>query len=566
MWLAYQWKLVIAAGLASIVMIHLGVLDANQHWWQLESFQRTLEVLGVGRPVSDRPHNWLAILGSVFFVVAAVLTLWTAWRVVFVEQRQYSRLWRLADHTIVCGFGEKGRYVTTALAEAPAGGGEVVVIERQGGHPGIEQRRRDGLLTLVGDATDPDVLRLAGVERASYLLALGSSDDTNAEIATQAAKLSEDRRHGRLTCIMHLDDPTLFHLIRERELAGSSEPSFRLQCFNVHETGARALLDAHPPTAVGGGAPHVVIVGFGRLGQRLLLEIGRRWWFDRPDGGRVVVTVVDPAASARLSMLTMRHAALRDTMDLRPLDVAVQSAEFEEGRFLSSDVGAIYVCVPEPANAITAGLALRTRLRGRRIPIVVRVARAEGLTALVQEAAEGDARSTLHLFPLVPATCGTEIVTRTTVELLARAFHGDYVRDAVAKGRSASTEPSLRAWSELTDVLRESNRQRADDVHRQLSALGYELLPLMDWTVVPPAFSADEVERLAQVEHDRWLRQYLRQGWRRGAARDANARTHPDLVEWEGLSEDSRDKNRAAARSLPTQLARMGFQIARRAE
>jgi hypothetical protein len=265
-------------------------------------------------------------------------------------------------------------------------------------------------------------------------------------------------------------------------------------------------------------------------------------------------------------MLTIRHAPLRETIDLRPLDVAVESGEFEDARFLASDVTAVYVCLPEPATAVTAGLALRARLRGRRIPIVVRVARAEGLAALVREAPEGGARSTLHLFPLIPATCGTEIVTRTTVELLARAFHGDYVRDAVAAGRSAASEPSLRPWNDLTDVLRESNRQRADDVQRQLSALGYDLLPQMDWTDLPPSFSSEEVERLAQVEHERWLRQYLRQGWRRGAARDPHARTHPDLVEWEGLSEESREKNRTAARNLPAQLARMGFQIARRAE
>jgi hypothetical protein len=75
--------------------------------------------------------------------------------------------------------------------------------------------------------------------------------------------------------------------------------------------------------------------------------------------------------------------------------------------------------------------------------------------------------------------------------------------------------------------------------------------------------SGDEVDRLAELEHERWCAERRAQGWRYGAERVDRRRRHPDLVPWEDLSDDSKEKDRDAVRWITEILADEGFTIVR---
>ena len=47
----------------------------------------------------------------------------------------------------------------------------------------------------------------------------------------------------------------------------------------------------------------------------------------------------------------------------------------------------------------------------------------------------------------------------------------------------------------------------------------------------------------AEAAHDSWWREYERMGWRYGAERDAEAKTHPDMVPFNDLPKSERDKD-----------------------
>ena len=58
----------------------------------------------------------------------------------------------------------------------------------------------------------------------------------------------------------------------------------------------------------------------------------------------------------------------------------------------------------------------------------------------------------------------------------------------------------------------------------------------------PPArpsssFTDEEVECLAEQEHERWMRDRLNQGWTYGQTRDNERKIHPDLQPWAALSD-----------------------------
>jgi hypothetical protein len=184
------------------------------------------------------------------------LAAWTAIRALLALfrdrwQQFLLRFWR--DHVIICGLSRKGWLLAQGFAER---GDRVVVIEADEAHDLIGPCRERGIVVLVGDAADPDLLRRAGVLAAGHLVAVTDDDGVNAEIAVRSqGVLREAARAGRsrrdrersLTCTVHLVDPQLYELARTREMALEEGVPLRLELFNVFERGGQLLSSRFGP-------------------------------------------------------------------------------------------------------------------------------------------------------------------------------------------------------------------------------------------------------------------------------------------------------------------------------
>jgi voltage-gated potassium channel len=84
------------------------------------------------------------------------------------RRRMERRIAAMSDHVVICGWGRVGRVVADQLARQKL---RFVVID-------IDGDRLGGLdyPSVVGDATDDNVLRSAGIERAKALVAVMSND------------------------------------------------------------------------------------------------------------------------------------------------------------------------------------------------------------------------------------------------------------------------------------------------------------------------------------------------------------------------------------------------------
>jgi hypothetical protein len=90
------------------------------------------------------------------------------------------------------------------------------------------------------------------------------------------------------------------------------------------------------------------------------------------------------------------------------------------------------------------------------------------------------------------------------------------------------------------------------------------LAPLADWDAAFFRFPEAEVERLAESEHDRFVAERMRQGWRyTSGPKDIQARLSPALRPWAELPKEEQRKNCVMMRELLASLARAGFQIIR---
>ncbi len=103
------------------------------------------------------------------------------------RKRMSKRINQLRDHFIVCAYGRVGRAVAREFC---AEGVPFVVIDPN--QELEEHMREEGLTYILDEASEEEVLREAGVERAKGLVCAVDSDSTNVFIVLMARSLNPD--------------------------------------------------------------------------------------------------------------------------------------------------------------------------------------------------------------------------------------------------------------------------------------------------------------------------------------------------------------------------------------
>jgi voltage-gated potassium channel len=101
------------------------------------------------------------------------------------EVKLENQIKKLDGHYIVCGYGRIGRLLTQYLVQKYI---NVVVIEKESKQKA--QLDGDGVLYLIGEAADEDVLIRAGIKRASGIIAGLGKDDDNVVLVELARQLN----------------------------------------------------------------------------------------------------------------------------------------------------------------------------------------------------------------------------------------------------------------------------------------------------------------------------------------------------------------------------------------
>jgi voltage-gated potassium channel Kch len=534
-------------------------------WWALV----TMTTVGYGDivPTTAAGRVFGAFLMFTGIGALGISTAAIAAYLIRFDQIDAVRIRRMREHVVICGLGTAG----LVLAQAFRGDGHsVVVVERDETNPHIRPCRDMGAAVLVGDASRHETLRRARLDRAKHLVVVCGSDGNNVEIAAQARALPRGGKRA-LSCSTQILDPELWYALRAWELGGRD--GFRLEFFNLSELGARALLARHPPFhAPAAGAdgsgnqmrPHVLLVGAGALSQHLIRHMVRLWQeIATPPAAPLRITLIDTDTAAVHAHLHHRHPELHALATLTSYSIDLRSPQFQRAEFLFDESGRCtvthaYVCIEDEGLALSTALLLVNHLRTFRVPVVVRMNRQAGLAALLRAVGTTGDRSFehLHVFSLLEQAYQPELVLRGTNEVLARALHQNYLRHA------APDHPAAVAWDALPQEVKDANRTQADDIAAKFDTIGCHIVPLTALEADSFALTPAEVERLATMEHERWLAERRALGWTAGP-RDPEKKTNPNLVAWEDLDEATRNMNRESVRQLPAFLNRAGFTVHR---
>jgi len=176
-----------------------------------------------------------------------------------------------------------------------------------------------------------------------------------------------------------------------------------------------------------------------------------------------------------------------------------------------------------------------------------------------------------------------------TLERLAAINHDIYYEGMRAKGfvfgeerdDVKKTRPLLRPYAEIPEFYQESNRNAVRSIAEKLKSVGFLMIQARS-NEPPFDFPGADLDQLAEMEHDRYMRDACAQGWCYGPKSNELEKTNPTLLPWKEmteaeirqrypdiadkigraeLSDEEKQKDRIQIEGYPEILRRAGYTI-----
>ena len=190
----------------------------------------SLSTTGYGdiAPFSERARLLNVLVITPLRFAFLIVLIGTTVETLTAASRQALRIqrWRntVRNHTVVVGYGTKGRTAVAAMIGDGVAPADIVVVDTD---PNLLDRASAaGLVTVRGDANRADVLRLAGVQHAKAVIVATSDDPTAVLVTLTARELAPEA-----TIIASVREAENSHLLRQSgadSVVVSSETAGRL--------------------------------------------------------------------------------------------------------------------------------------------------------------------------------------------------------------------------------------------------------------------------------------------------------------------------------------------------
>lgn len=174
----------------------------------------SLSTTGYGdiTPVTQEARLLNVLIITPMRVIFLVLLVGTTLSVLTEESRKALKIrrWRkrMRNHTVVIGYGTKGRAATTALIADGVPASQIVVVDSD--PEALAHASSRGLVTVQGSATKSDVLKLAGVTRARAVVVAPNMDDSAVLITLSVREISPSA-----TIVASVRESENSHLVRQ---------------------------------------------------------------------------------------------------------------------------------------------------------------------------------------------------------------------------------------------------------------------------------------------------------------------------------------------------------------
>ncbi|MEK6324300.1 MAG: RyR domain-containing protein [Acidobacteriota bacterium] len=137
-------------------------------------------------------------------------------------------------------------------------------------------------------------------------------------------------------------------------------------------------------------------------------------------------------------------------------------------------------------------------------------------------------------------------------DVYKQLLEGDGYKWGPKTDEKLKTHSSLVDFADLPVDEQEQNRSNASDIPNKLAHAGYAIKPARS-NEPPFNFPGPDLDMLAEMEHDRWIKAKIKNEWRWGFETDKPNKLHQDIMLWRTLTDEER-----ARRYTPEELEAIG--------
>ncbi|MEV6058846.1 potassium channel family protein [Nocardia asteroides] len=298
-WISLSRRVLVAVGLlfTAATVVYLGRAGYHDNTGNELSFLDalyyatvSLSTTGYGdiTPASPTARLINTIVITPLRILFLIVLVGTTLSVLTERSRQAFKIqrWRhtVRNHTVVVGYGTKGRTAIDAMIGDGVQQSEIVVVDTDA--VALEAAANAGLVTVHGSATKSDVLRLTGVQRAAAVIVATNRDDTATLVTLTARELNKTAK-----IVVAIREAENTHLVRQSgadSVVVSSETAGRLlgiatttptvvevmEDLLTPEAGFAVAEREVEPGEVGGSPRHLSDIVLGVVRNGTLIRVG----------------------------------------------------------------------------------------------------------------------------------------------------------------------------------------------------------------------------------------------------------------------------------------------------
>jgi voltage-gated potassium channel Kch len=572
----WHWILILLLGLAALVFGYIGYSIHTAIYLtgrtRLDILYMTLQLFFLTAEPLTRPLPWQL---EVARFLAPIIPAWAglkALTILFRDQLAMLRLRFMRNHVVICGLGRKG---TQLLKDMRRYGESVVAIERDGDNEYITTCREFGGVVIAGNGTDETILQKANLHRARLLVAICGRDGINIDIAVTAYQLIRKMKRARprsIRCMIHVVDIKFKSLLSGHSIITAGDDPFEAMIFSVYRNAARHLFSEYPPdrgliTANDPRVVQLVVIGLGQMGEEVILQAAKIGHL--ANMGKIQIRVIDRDAEILGADFLNRYAQFEKTCEIEfmpgDIDDPTVCDKINDYSQTSNTITSIIICLDKNSQNMTAALNIHKKVESRSVPIYVRLSYDGGFATLLGGPNPPDEfKDRIMPFGTTAKTCTSDQILLESLDRLAAAIHKDYfIKRKAARLERPADDPRMQPWEQLNQNYKESNRQQADHIPIKLNAIGCYSTYGPGTGEQVMAFTDDEVELMAEMEHVRWCAERFLAGWVPGPD-DPEKKSNPHLIPWRDLPDEIKEYDREAVINIPAVLARLNGKIYRK--
>ncbi len=517
--------------------------------------------------------RWLA--PSVIAYAATRAVLHFIWR-----EFKSLRLKGYKDHIIITSLNDKSRFLVNDLLLNDE---KVVVVADIENPKKLDQLEKNRAIIVPGDINQTKFLKNIAAHRAKYFVFIDNNDEINISSAiTIYQYLSETAKGKEQILFTHVaDDIKLNELIElkffEEQTAKISKNANDKEALNnnceiriisMNERAARIMFINYSPdrftptTTQDSPQVHIALFGSNDLTQSFILKIARLGHY--ANFKKVKITLFHEGHYV-IKKLEQNFPALFDLVELNSIDKPLELFDINELSAIHKEhnISAAYIMCKEDSLASEILKKLTFFESNKNLDVILTLRNPEGI---LSKWYDGNLINNINLekFNLIEKSFTKEALISEALDKQAIIIHNDYL-SKLSKPDPVN-KATHRIWEMLPVEARNQNREQADHIEVKLRTINCKSELKSTSNSEEFNFEGDNcmIELLSKIEHNRWWASKRLAGWKYAEIENGEKKLHPDLIEYEKLSEPVKDWDRNAVKNIRELLLKNNLVIGKK--